>query len=62
MGAARAAGLEKGELIELSRSSNDFDKVREILPESDTQKYKETYEKWKLVLEQKMLNNDTYRR
>ena len=62
VGAARAAGLEKGELIELSRSSNDFDKVREILPESDTQKYKETYEKWKLVLEQKILNNDTYRR
>ena len=62
VGAARAAGLEKGVLNELSRSSNDFDKVREILPESDTQKYKETYEKWKLVLEQKILNNDTYRR
>ncbi len=59
IGAARAAGMDKEALNELSKSENDFDKVKEILPQSDDQKYKQTYEKWKSILEQKIINNDT---
>ena len=59
-GAARAAGFQKGELSEGSRSMSDLNKVVEILPKPDTLKYKESYNKWKIVLEQKINNNDNH--
>ena len=59
-GAARAAGFQKGELNDWSRSMNDLDKVIEILPKPDALKYKESYNKWKIVLEQKINNNDNH--
>jgi len=52
-GAARAAGFQKGELNDWSRSMNDLDKVIEILPKPDALKYKESYNKWKIVLDTK---------
>jgi len=39
---------------------NDLNKVIEILPKSDALKYKESYNKWKIVLEQKINNNDNH--
>ena len=59
-GAARAAGFQKGELNDWSRSINDLDKVMEILPKPDALKYKESYNKWKIVLEQKINNDDNH--
>tara|TARA_Y100000992_G_C21229205_1_gene474590 strand:- start:273 stop:1286 length:1014 start_codon:yes stop_codon:yes gene_type:complete len=56
IGAARAAGLEKENINQFSKSSVEYDKVSEIFPKSNTQPYEDAYQKWKLELEQKIDN------
>jgi len=54
IGAARAAGLEKGGLDKLHKTVNFLDKVTEITPESDSHFYQQAYQKWKTVLAHKL--------
>ena len=54
IGAARAAGLEKGELDRMKAHVNQHDKVAEINPQSDSQIYQDAYQNWKNTLEHQL--------
>ena len=54
VGAARAAGLEKGELDRMNEHVNQHDKVAEIEPEKTVSIYQEAYQKWKNELEHQL--------
>jgi xylulokinase len=54
IGAARAAGLEKGELDRMKAHVNQHDKVAGINPQSDSQIYQDAYQNWKNTLEHQL--------
>jgi xylulokinase len=54
VGAARAAGLEKGELDRMNEHVNQHDKVAEIEPKKTVSIYQEAYQKWKNELEHQL--------
>ena len=54
VGAARAAGLEKGELDWMNEHVNQHDKVAEIEPKKTVSIYQEAYQKWKNELEHQL--------
>ena len=54
IGAARAAGLEKGGLDRMNKHVNQHDKVAEIEPKKTVSIYQEAYQKWKNELEHQL--------
>ena len=54
VGAARAAGLEQTALDSLGESMNDFDKVANFEPKSNSMVYHQAYHNWKTILNNKL--------